>query len=452
MTDEKKKELFPYFAYLYSQELNPDKYGNVSSAEEWTSLIQESPEDINEISAAALELTDEDWDNIEQQYAQAQSEGSTPTEEIQAAKKGAKLKKLQELKSGGKGKKKRCACGCEMVSKKEKGGHLVDVCSCCGKTHKFQEGGIMKFQNPSSGIMEVRPGWYQGYHTGTNFKTALSRNKTIVERALSDYLNNPNVMRALAQAEREVRPSTGNFDTTQSPHYFGSASAAATYTNRPAPIVDSKIYNGGELSPLTVVANKPRPTGVASTQSPNQRGNRNTSVVDYLNSVGENSSFNARKQLASALGIQNYTGNVTQNIQLLNLLKQGKGPLGALKQNLVHNPVIAPISGEELASLQSKKVPTTVAANRKGGLIKKAQKGGETNNPALKGMKPAQIDSVQAYNKSAPVTAHDKKAKFDPTSDPRNAKGILKDLRSGKSKLDPEEAKRLKEKLAKTRK
>ena len=60
MTDEKKKELFPYFAYLYSQELNPDKYGNVSSAEEWTSLIQESPEDINEISAAALELTDED--------------------------------------------------------------------------------------------------------------------------------------------------------------------------------------------------------------------------------------------------------------------------------------------------------------------------------------------------------------------------------------------------------
>ena len=114
------------------------------------------------------------------------------------------------------------------------------------------------------------------------------------------------------------------------------------------------------------------------TQSPNQRGSRNTSVVDYLNSLGENSSFNDRKQLASVLGIQNYRGSSTQNIQLLNLLKEGKGSLGALKQNLVHNPVIAPISEVELASMQSKRVPTTVAANRKGGLIKKAQKGTKT--------------------------------------------------------------------------
>lgn len=34
MTDEKKKELFPYFAYLYSQEINPEKYGQVESIED----------------------------------------------------------------------------------------------------------------------------------------------------------------------------------------------------------------------------------------------------------------------------------------------------------------------------------------------------------------------------------------------------------------------------------
>ena len=34
MTDEKKRELFPYFAYLYSQEINPEKYGQVESIED----------------------------------------------------------------------------------------------------------------------------------------------------------------------------------------------------------------------------------------------------------------------------------------------------------------------------------------------------------------------------------------------------------------------------------
>jgi hypothetical protein len=32
--DAKKKELFPYFAYLYSKQLNPEKYGSVASMEE----------------------------------------------------------------------------------------------------------------------------------------------------------------------------------------------------------------------------------------------------------------------------------------------------------------------------------------------------------------------------------------------------------------------------------
>lgn len=34
MTDEKKQELFPYFAYIYSQKLNPEKYGSTSDIEE----------------------------------------------------------------------------------------------------------------------------------------------------------------------------------------------------------------------------------------------------------------------------------------------------------------------------------------------------------------------------------------------------------------------------------
>lgn len=34
MTDDKKRELFPYFAYIYSQQLDPEKYGQVESIED----------------------------------------------------------------------------------------------------------------------------------------------------------------------------------------------------------------------------------------------------------------------------------------------------------------------------------------------------------------------------------------------------------------------------------
>ena len=46
------------------------------------------------------------------------------------------------------------------------------------------------------------------------------------------------------------------------------------------------------------------------------------SIVDYLNSIGQDSSFAARSRLAAQKGIQNYTGTANQNTQLLNTLRQ----------------------------------------------------------------------------------------------------------------------------------
>ena len=45
------------------------------------------------------------------------------------------------------------------------------------------------------------------------------------------------------------------------------------------------------------------------------------SIVDYLSSIGQDSSFNARKQRAASMGIQNYTGTAAQNTQMLNSLR-----------------------------------------------------------------------------------------------------------------------------------
>lgn len=56
------------------------------------------------------------------------------------------------------------------------------------------------------------------------------------------------------------------------------------------------------------------------------------SIVDYLNSAGQDSSYKARKRLAEQQGIPNYTGSAKQNTSLLNNLRNaaasstGSGP------------------------------------------------------------------------------------------------------------------------------
>ena len=56
------------------------------------------------------------------------------------------------------------------------------------------------------------------------------------------------------------------------------------------------------------------------------------SIVDYLNSAGQDSSYKARKRLAEQQGISNYTGSAKQNTSLLNNLRNtaasstGSGP------------------------------------------------------------------------------------------------------------------------------
>jgi hypothetical protein len=53
-------------------------------------------------------------------------------------------------------------------------------------------------------------------------------------------------------------------------------------------------------------------------------GYKGTSIVDGLNQINVDSSYNYRSKLAKANGISNYRGTAEQNIKMLNLLKQGK--------------------------------------------------------------------------------------------------------------------------------
>ena len=51
---------------------------------------------------------------------------------------------------------------------------------------------------------------------------------------------------------------------------------------------------------------------------------KGSSIVDALNQIGINSSFENRKMIAQKNGINNYTGTTEQNLKLLELLKKGK--------------------------------------------------------------------------------------------------------------------------------
>lgn len=63
--------------------------------------------------------------------------------------------------------------------------------------------------------------------------------------------------------------------------------------------------------------------GGSSAKPSGGSGYDGNSIVDYLKSIGKDSSFAARKQYAAQYGISNYTGTAEQNAKLLSLMRGG---------------------------------------------------------------------------------------------------------------------------------
>ena len=76
----------------------------------------------------------------------------------------------------------------------------------------------------------------------------------------------------------------------------------------------------GAVTPAT----KPAPEPTTKVWYFNKCNAKHTSIVNALKSLGFNSSFSYRKQIAAANGIKAYIGTSKQNTTLLSLLKQGK--------------------------------------------------------------------------------------------------------------------------------
>ena len=100
----------------------------------------------------------------------------------------------------------------------------------------------------------------------------------------------------------------------------GNVDMDISYKNYPA-IMKANGLNG--YSKNTVQTTKPPVAPMPSKYFKKYTG-KSVSIVDALKSIGVNSTFAYRKQIAKANGIKSYLGTPSQNTNLLNLLKNGK--------------------------------------------------------------------------------------------------------------------------------
>lgn len=104
--------------------------------------------------------------------------------------------------------------------------------------------------------------------------------------------------------------------------YLNSIGQDSSFANRKklAEQYGIKNYTGTSSQNLELL-NKMKNSSSGSSSA--YKGN---SLVDYLNSIGKDSSFNARKQYAKQYGIANYTGTAEQNTKLLNAMRGNAKP------------------------------------------------------------------------------------------------------------------------------
>lgn len=135
------------------------------------------------------------------------------------------------------------------------------------------------------------------------------------------------VVQALNISERNSS-SSGNgvsgYQGNSIVDYLNSIGQDSSFANRSKLALQQGISNyTGTASQNTTLLNKLRNGSATNTQSYYPVVNSG-SIVDALKSINVDSSLTNRKKIASVNGISNYSGTATQNVQLLTLLKQGK--------------------------------------------------------------------------------------------------------------------------------
>lgn len=137
----------------------------------------------------------------------------------------------------------------------------------------------------------------------------------------SNPVNKPVASKPVANTKPSNKPS-GAYAGGSIVDYLKSVGKDSSFSNRAKLAANHGIknYKGTEKQNLDLLNKLRTDKPTAVATKPN--GNTQTgSIVDYLKSINVDSSFANRKKLATKHGIKHYTGTPTQNTQLLKKLR-----------------------------------------------------------------------------------------------------------------------------------
>ena len=163
--------------------------------------------------------------------------------------------------------------------------NLIEVC------FHDNSSDLNKYNSKIDAVAKAIADAVNGSATGSSSSASGSSSSSYSNNSIVDYLNSIGVDSSFSNRKKLAQANGIS-------NYTGTASQNLQLLN---------ILRNGNTSTTTSTSNTSSYTG--------------TSIVDYLKSIGQDSSFSNRKKLAEANGISNYTGTASQNTQLLNILR-----------------------------------------------------------------------------------------------------------------------------------
>ncbi len=167
------------------------------------------------------------------------------------------------------------------------------------------------------------------FHDNSNDLNKYNANIDKVAKAIADTINGGSTGGSTSSSSNNNSTSASSYNGNSIVDYLKSIGQDSSYNNRKKLAQAHGISNyTGTAAQNTKLLNILRGSGSSSSSNnssyyPKYNGST-SSIVDALKSIGVDSSYNNRENIAKKNGISNYSGSASQNTHLLNLLKQEK--------------------------------------------------------------------------------------------------------------------------------
>lgn len=164
------------------------------------------------------------------------------------------------------------------------------------------------------------------FHDNANDLNKYNANIDKVAKAIADTINGGSIGSSTSSNTSNSSTNTGSYNGNSIVDYLKSTGQDSSFSNRKKLAQANGISNyTGTAAQNIQLLNILRSGSTSNSNSYYVKYNgSSTSIVDALKAIGVDSSYNNRSKIASKNSINNYTGTASQNMQLLNLLKQGK--------------------------------------------------------------------------------------------------------------------------------